>query len=876
MNLVDSGEGAALSRRVITYLFDSAILSFLIVALTLLAGAWTHFPTGNDVYNSLTRTKYVISFFPYILWNFQWDAGTFFALHSAYSVIPNLIVAVVVKLTGWSIEFALNFAATLSSCATAIGVYAIVLELTSDRPASLAGALIASGVALESRLWFVWLGVGEYEMFISSVALVFSIFALIRFLKNQHSNASLLIAVLTLALTFQSHIWVAAVAAMTAVLMILSSAKGVLNALRNLFVIFVPAILLSLYLYVPLISYRANTPLLIEGFPEQFYIVAQRNAIAYSILPLTLLLLAVTRLYKLKTRTFLGSEAIRAFQIVSALLALHTLMYFFWRFMYGVEFWDSIHYLTIFLALVSGIAVSQIRLRIEIHKSTIKRLASLAVPVGMISIVILSATSSGALSFQGVSRISELSGYNVPEGELMTRIMQNVNETFGYRVGIPDHSLLGGWFSYAYDNPQTAHYMGALSLHPEWNGWFLQSVWLTPNNYEETAYLLKWFAVKWFIWPHPGLPDPSYVKFLDKPQSYELIATSRNGKYYGFLFKDAKPIVSAIDTPAFLVIGDDLAYSNVFRSLAYWENEGLPPILVRGSKFIDDYAIEELKRFQAVIMYGYDYHNRDEAYNLLRHYLEQGGNLVVDTGYSPESTSPLLPPPLPVASTRATDFGKTWNLTTIEHAVTTGIEFTRFSPAVYAEAYPWGFSSSTNASVRAGAEVLLWNHGTPAVVASQFGSGRTIWTGLNLPYHIIVYRNSEESKFLHRILNWTVQFSTDARAEPEYVVKRPNPQRVEILVTTGANGILFKESCFEDWHAYMIASDGRVDLPVYRSGPDFMYVPLQSTVPPFHVVFDYQMSSVEWGGITVSIVTMVLLVGYAVRQMLRSKRNLDA
>jgi len=548
-------------------------------------------------------------------------------------------------------------------------------------------------------------------------------------------------------------------------------------------------------------------------------------------------------------------------------------MYFFWRFMYGVEFWDSIHYLTIFLALVSGIAASQVRLNIELVRSPVRRIASFAVPIGMISVVVFSALFSGAFSLRNVSSVSQLSGYKVPEAELVTRMMQGSNETFDHRVGIPDHSLLGSWFSYAYDNPQTAHYMGTLSLHPEWGGWLLVSVWLTPNNYAETAYLLKWFAVKRFIWPHPGLAQPNYVKFLDKPESYELIATSYDKRYYGFLFKEATPIVSATDAPAFLVVGDDVGYSGLFRSLAYWENEGFPPILVRGSKFIDDYPIEELKRFPTVIMYGYDYHSRDDAYDLLRRYVQQGGNLIIDTGYSPESTSALLPPPLPIASTTATDFGKTWNLAKTEHATTTGIEFDKFSPAVYAETYPWGLSASTNASVRPGAEVLLWNHGTPAVVASQFGSGRTIWMGLNLPYHTIVYRNSEESEFLHRILNWAAQLSTDRQAQAKYTVRRPNPQRVEVLVAGKANGILFKESYFEDWHAYIMANGGRSELPVYKSGPDFMYVPLQSPVSPFSIVFDYQMSTVEWSGVALSIVTMVLLAGYAARQMLMKRHR---
>ena len=248
--------------------------------------------------------------------------------------------------------------------------------------------------------------------------------------------------------------------------------------------------------------------------------------------------------------------------------------------------------------------------------------------------------------------------------------------------------------------------------------------------------------------------------------------------------------------------------------------------------------------------------------------------MIVDTGYSPESTSALLPLPLPIANTQGTDFGKTWHLTGIEHATTTGINFTRFSPAVYAQTYPWGISASTNESVRTGAQVLLWNHGRPVVVASEFGLGRTIWSGLNLPYHIMVYRNSEESKFLLRMLDWAASFSNGRERETRYSVKRSNPQRVEVLVTSRANGILFKESYFEDWHAFMMANGQRTDLTIYRSGPDFMYVPLEPSLSqPLNVIFEYQMSYVEWSGIIISLVTMVVLIGYGVRETTKRRRN---
>jgi len=81
------------------------------------------------------------------------------------------------------------------------------------------------------------------------------------------------------------------------------------------------------------------------------------------------------------------------------------------------------------------------------------------------------------------------------------------------------------------------------------------------------------------------------------------------------------------------------------------------------------------------------------------------------------------------------------------------VNFTAFAPPRYGD-YPWGVSYTSNLTLQPWAETLVWLNGYPIIVTGEYGEGRVVWCGLNLPYHAKSYRNREEAKLLLNLLNW--------------------------------------------------------------------------------------------------------------------------
>jgi hypothetical protein len=99
--------------------------------------------------------------------------------------------------------------------------------------------------------------------------------------------------------------------------------------------------------------------------------------------------------------------------------------------------------------------------------------------------------------------------------------------------------------------------------------------------------------------------------------------------------------------------------------------------------------------------------------------------------------------------------------------------------------------------------------------------------------------------------------------QPDYEAYFIHPQKRVVKVLSPAKGVLFKESFFPNWHAYVA---GR-EIKIYRAGPDFMSVALPKDTPyPIEVVFEYKKSNLEWISLGISLVTLLGLAAYAIKR----------
>jgi len=141
------------------------------------------------------------------------------------------------------------------------------------------------------------------------------------------------------------------------------------------------------------------------------------------------------------------------------------------------------------------------------------------------------------------------------------------------------------------------------------------------------------------------------------------------------------------------------------------------------------------------------------------------------------------------------------------------------------------------------------------VVAGQLGRGRVVWSGLNLPFLIDSYQGAEESRFLTTAIAWATRSRSYASVTAS--ARYEGPQQTTISVDSKVRGVLFKESWFDRWHAYV---NGR-ELNILRAGPGFMYVILPGdTRFPATVQWRYEKSVGDWAGIVVSAATLIALI----------------
>ena len=118
----------------------------------------------------------------------------------------------------------------------------------------------------------------------------------------------------------------------------------------------------------------------------------------------------------------------------------------------------------------------------------------------------------------------------------------------------------------------------------------------------------------------------------------------------------------------------------------------------------------------------------------------------------------------------------------------------------------------------------------PELIEGTVGKGKIIWSGFNLPFHIVDNNNYEEAKLLKNII-----LSLVPQAKPQestFEVKRPTPENITV---SGNNfrGIYFKENFDDGWGAKSASKE----LKVYRAGLDFMYIPTTNNSDKVDIIY---------------------------------------
>ena len=332
-------------------------------------------------------------------------------------------------------------------------------------------------------------------------------------------------------------------------------------------------------------------------------------------------------------------------------------------------------------------------------------------------------------------------------------------------------------------------------------------------------------------------------------------------------------MATATTRPAILVVGrpEADAYMTIFR-LA---NDGMLPydeaLLVEGQPRVDRYTLEQLKPFDAVFLHGYDYKDGLKAWDILASYVQQGGSLFVDTGWEywiPEWEFEKAPDVLPVDRLTWTDYGMAteYELGVPEAAGT--VDISRFKPLIW-EGAPWTLSGAEAGDVREWGRVVLSAGGRPLIVAGEYGQGKVVWSGMNLIGHARYGDpNTEEFLFLGNLMRWL----TSGRHGLEFPapnISREDPDRVGLSFAAAPGDVtwlFWREAFYPNWHAYLTDSAGERELPIYRGGPGFMLMPIESVADVANVRLEWLPSPAERiavivSGVGILLVTAMILDG---------------
>ena len=819
---------------------DGLVLTVAVVAFGVATGAFTGSVKGYDGWGHLTKVVLVLKDFPAIDWNYDWYSGSPFFLGG----YPPLFYFAASALAGLGVDaaVAMNILIGLSYLAMTLSLYGLVRIVTGSR---LAG-IIAAGLLLATpAVWTPFVLAGLYTrvfgMGFTSLAVLLAVLYL-----RRPSPARYVMCLAAVWGALNSHIVLGAlaIAAVGLVVVLVPDRDGHARPWRV--ALLVPPMLLSAYYYLPLIFYTQSGSQLTAVYPALgigsllWPAPTSINPPLVPLLPITLLALIVW--LRFRTQQPLVTAAARLI-LVCGLLSAGLLLYALAPLprIVGLRSQDVLFLMSWFLAALTGLAFGSIKVR------------AVAWQRNSATVTLVAATLVSVLAV--VPFVTRTMVRNPARPETVLTGWQPIDSSeTNYRIASPSDNL-SVWLNAVYDVPQTRGYAAAPQIrNPEWQFWLDSTAWSGEASDQQRPFIFDWYAVKWVYVPAPYMPSTAGVvsKLTGHPELYQAMPAARGGTSLTFSYLRPTPIALATNAPAILVIGQPENYQIVFRDLSYSDFDTSHAIPVQGSPFVDDYSAQDLAQFDEVLIYGGRAHDSARAYDLLNGYVRSGGGLIVEASGSPLAGGSGVSEPLPITGATRREVAGDWRFTVASSPITGGIDFSSFGPASYSGG-PWTISAARG--IRSWAQTIVQSGADSVVVAGQLGQGRVVWSGLNLPFHIDSYRSAEESRFLTTAMTWALRPNAGAAASSS--AHLDGPQQMTVSVSSSARGVLFKESWFDRWHAYVNGQK----VKVLSAGPGFMYIVFpKDTQFPATVQWRYEKSVVDWAGIVTSAATLIALV----------------
>jgi len=372
------------------------------------------------------------------------------------------------------------------------------------------------------------------------------------------------------------------------------------------------------------------------------------------------------------------------------------------------------------------------------------------------------------------------------------------------------------------------------------------------------SYFARSYNVKWFVgseMPRLKTPDPNLGN-----EVYEVI---------GFNTSLAEMI--GPESRLVLFMGDEREYSLFFTSIALSNPEDIIPVY--GGNTLDEHDIAILSYFDAVYLSTFKSTDVSRLSRLFSDYVEAGGCLILDTGnVEHEGGTKGLPSSSPVEEVTYEESNLVL-YSAISHGVTKGVNLTRFGTEK-----PYTISHSQ--LIKEGAVTLVYDDDKPVLVYWERGFGKVFWTGLRLPYMVMLdeddeAKSGEEAKLLLNLLRQGRSTETMTSRSLVYF-EQICPEEIIVHVRNGSvddDAVWVKMSYYPGWMAE-IEDEPHTQLRIFKAGPNMMLVfPQESGDYTVRFYFDKTLD-VKVGEYTSLLSVIVLPIAASIKAAgMRKKRE---
>lgn len=314
--------------------------------------------------------------------------------------------------------------------------------------------------------------------------------------------------------------------------------------------------------------------------------------------------------------------------------------------------------------------------------------------------------------------------------------------------------------------------------------------------------------------------------------------------------KEKSQVYSLEEKPLVLVIGStkNQAYKQIFQMGTFGAISFDNAIMIEGKDNIDDYSLQELSQFPVLLLQGYSYHTRGNAYSLLEQYVRNGGSVFIDTGWqyitrdwgNTNNQATQFPSGMPISQTMWGNVGDSWGVAQIDPEFAENVTVHKFNPLKW-ENDPWSLAYADKSSLHSWAKPILTVGDRVVIAGGQLGKGKVVWSGMNLSAHAMGPINTDEIMLFKNIMKYLFPVP-QGTSRTDFSFER-TPDKLTVTVPDSSwqgDSLYFRESYYPYWKAFIQKSDGSIlSLPIYTAGPRFMLVRLPEVTTGDKIIFHF-------------------------------------